>query len=173
MADANAILTAIAAWVSQTPAFDVVAGVAWVIPAVQTVHILAVAIVVGSSAMIHLQVLGAIEQRRPLSEAFSRYLPPIGCAVLVLAVSGLILITGEPTRAPFRVVFWVKLALVLLGVALTWTLAGLARRHGVANAAAATWDLKLVAIATLVVWAGVIVAGRWIGYVNAWPGAPA
>lgn len=172
MADANAVLTRIAGWLAATPAFEVVAGVAWIIPAVQTLHILAVAVVVGSAAMIDLQVLGVIERDRPLSEAFARYLPPMAGAILVLALSGAVLITGEPTRAPFRVIFWTKLALVLAGGVLTWALPPLARRRGLAGGAGATADLKLMAAATLIIWAAVIVAGRWIGYANAWPGAP-
>ena len=105
-------------------------------------------------------------------QSIAFHLPPLGAAVVVLALTGVVLISGEPTRAPFRVIFWVKLALVLVGVLLTWSLPALARRRGVDESGAATADLKLIAVATLFVWAAVIVAGRWIGYANPWPGAP-
>lgn len=172
MTDFNTALTHVASYVAGTPLFDTVAGVAWIIPALQTVHILSVAVVLGSASMVDLQVLGVIDRGRPLSSAFTRHLPPLAAAVVVLALTGVVLISGEPTRAPFRVVFWVKLALVLVGVLLTWSLPALARRRGVDESGAATADLKLIAVATLFVWAAVIVAGRWIGYANPWPGAP-
>jgi len=168
VSDANAILSDLAARLGQTAAFEVVAGTAWVIPAVQTLHILAVAAVAGSAVMIGMRVLGAVDRERPLDETFGSYLPPLGLAIGVLALSGLVLIVGEPTRAVFRVIFWVKLGLVATGAALTWGLASVAQRRG----GAVALDLKVAAVATLVLWSLVIVAGRWIGYANAWPGAP-
>jgi len=166
MASFNSILTEVAAWVSGSPAFTVVAGVSWIIPALQSVHILAVAVVMGSAAMVDLRVLGVVERHRPVGESLERYLPPLFWAVLVLAITGVILIVGEPTRAPFRVIFWAKLGLVAAGVTLTGLLAR--RLRGADPGAAA----KALAVATLLTWAAVIFAGRWIGYANPWPGAP-
>lgn len=172
MSDVNGILISAASWLARTPVSESIAGVPWVVPATQTLHILAVATVLGSVVMIDLQVLGVLERGRPLSEAFSRYLPPLAAGIAVLALSGLVLVAGEPTRAPFRAVFWLKLLLVLLGVALTWALPALAQRRGATDVGAAPGDLKIVAAATISVWLAVIVAGRWIGYSEAWPGAP-
>lgn len=167
-------LSAIAAWVGRTPLYDAVAGVAWVVPAVQTLHILAVAVVFASAALIDLRVLGLVDASRPIETFLARFLRPIAVAVAVLAVTGLLLIVSEPTRAIFRVVFWTKLALVLLVSLGTWWLALAARRRGLAAAqgGVATLDLKIIAALSLVAWLAIIVAGRWIGYAVAWDGAP-
>jgi hypothetical protein len=72
----------------------------------------------------------------------------------------------------FRVVFWVKMGLILLAVVATWTqrrliLAGPARGGG-----ATPVSVRLVAGLTLLLWIGVIFTGRWIGYATGWPGSP-
>lgn len=170
----TAALSAFASWVGKTPLYDAVAGVAWVVPAVQTVHILAIAVVFASAALIDLRVLGLVDRAKPLEALFGRFLLPIGVAIAVLAVSGLLLVVSEPTRAIFRIVFWVKLALVLAVSLATWWLAFAARGRGLALAdgGVATLDLKIVAALSLIAWLAIIVAGRWIGYAVAWDGAP-
>jgi hypothetical protein len=167
-------LATFADWVGKTPLYDAVAGIAWIVPAVQTVHILAVAVVLAGAALIDLRVLGLVDRTKPLEALFGRFLRPIGVGVAVLAVTGVLLIVSEPTRAIFRVVFWVKLILVLLASVATWGLAVVARRRGLAQAdgGVATLDLKIVAGLTLAAWLVVIIAGRWIGYAVAWDGAP-
>lgn len=170
----TAALSAFAAWVGKTPLYDAVAGTAWVVPAVQTLHILAIAVAFASATLIDLRVLGALDAGTPLETVLARFLRPIAAALAVLAVSGLVLIVSEPTRAIFRVVFWVKLALVLLVAVATWWLGRAARARGLAQTAGdvATLDLKIIAGLSLLAWLAIIVAGRWIGYAVAWPGAP-
>jgi len=168
------VLAGFAAWLGKTPLFDFVAGVAWVVPALQTVHILAVAVVIASAAIIDLRVLGLVERDQPLSTVFQRFLPPLAGAVGLLALTGVLLIAGEPTRAIFRVVFWIKLALVATAAALTWGLAAGVRRWpgALGGDRSVSTPLKVAAASTLLLWIVVIVAGRWIGYAVAWAGAP-
>lgn len=171
--DVTNLLARFAAWLGQTPAFEIAAGVAWVVPAVQTLHILAVSVVIGSAAVVDLRVLGVVERERPVSEVLARFLPATGWALGILAVTGSVLILSEPTRAIFRIVFWAKLALVILGAILTWTLAGGVRRRLLSEAPGPMpLDLKFGAALALTIWLAAIVAGRWIGYADAWPGAP-
>lgn len=159
-------------WLAATSLSHTVAEKFWIVPALQTVHILCVAVVLAGVVLINLRIVGLLDRGQPVPALLDRFLPPIGVAVGVLAFTGVLLIAGEPTRALFRVVFWTKMALIVAAVALTWSHRSAFRTVGDA-AVVATPTRKLVAIVALLLWLAVIVAGRWIAYVEAWPGAPA
>src|ERR1700712_694873 len=153
-------------WLTGTRLTAAVAGHFWVVPTLQTIHILSVAVVLAGVVLINLRIVGVVEQQQPVSALLDRFLQPIGIALIVLAVTGMLLIAGEPTRALFRIVFWVKMALILVASFLTWSHRwAFYRENG--QAATATTLRKGVAITVLLLWLAVIVAGRWIAYVEA------
>jgi hypothetical protein len=167
------MLTAFAVWLRATPLSIAIASHDWIIPAVQSLHIVTIAALIGSVLVINLRLLGLIEKGQAVSALMNHYLPVVAVSILVLALTGAFLIIGEPTRALFRITFWIKMALVLAAALLTWGLSRYSRTpyamHGGAGAGVA---LKLGAVLALVLWAAIIFAGRWIGYTEGWPGAP-
>jgi uncharacterized membrane protein len=166
------MLNAFAAWLLRTPVTAFLENAAWAVPTIQTLHILCIAIVFGGAVFINLRVFGLIERDQPVEAVLGRFLPPMSIAIVVLAVTGALLIASEPNRALFRVVFWVKMALVLLALAATWTQRRLILTGSARDGGAATFSVRLVAGVTLLLWIGVIFAGRWIGYATGWPGSP-
>lgn len=122
--------------------------------------------------MINLRVFGLIERDEPLAAVLGRFLPPMMIALGVLAVTGALLIASEPNRAMFRLVFWVKMGLILLALAATWTQRRLILAGSAGDDGGAALSVRLVAGLTLMLWIGVIFAGRWIGYATGWPGSP-
>jgi len=167
------MLNAFATWLAKTPLTAFLGNAAWAVPAIQTVHILSVAVVFGGAVFINLRILGVFETGRPIQAVLGRFLPPLLGAVAILLVTGLLLIASEPNRAIFRTVFWLKMGLILVALAATW---GQARRAAQSDAAGRKDGLVLAdrvgAILILGLWTAVIFAGRWIGYVSGWPGAP-
>lgn len=159
-------------WIAGTGLTALVAERFWIVPALQTVHILSVAVVLAGVLLINLRIVGIVERSQPIAAVLDRFLVPVIAAVAVLAITGALLIAAEPTRALFRVIFWVKMALILAAGVLTWS-------HrwpfpaGAGGVVVATYGRKAVALLALLLWLAVIVAGRWIAYVEAWPGAPA
>lgn len=169
------MLESFAAWLGATPFSAFVAGQAWVVPSVQTVHILSVAVVMGAVAIINLRTLGVLERGQTFAGLATRFVAPTLIAIVVLAATGFVLIAAEPTRAIFRYVFWAKLGLLLLALVLSGLLLrGLKTRPVWSDAALPTPALyRLLALVNLATWLAVIVAGRWIGYAQGWPGSPA
>ncbi|MDB5687638.1 MAG: putative rane protein [Rhizorhabdus sp.] len=165
-------LIAFTDWLGGTWLTALVAGHFWIVPALQTLHILAVAVVLSGVLLINLRVAGIVERGQPVAAVLDRFLRPVAVALAVLAITGILLIAGEPTRALFRVVFWTKMALIIAATALTWSHRP-AFAGPVARLTGATPARKAVALLALLLWLAVIVAGRWIAYVEAWPGAPA
>lgn len=166
------LLVDFAAWLGGTSLSALVTGHDCLVPAIQVVHILAVAAVLIASLHIHLRALGVLERDVAQGQVAARFLPILWGALGVLAITGLLLIASEPTRAIFRTVFWVKLALAAAASLGTWAQGPLALRF--ANGGVAVHPAqKVLAVATLLVWLGVIYAGRWIAYADGWAGAPA
>ena len=157
------MMAAFCNWLSNTPLSLTIQNVSWVIPAVQTLHILAIATVMASVVMLDFRVLGLAGRSQSIPDVAHRFLPWIWCAVVVLLCTGSILIIGEPARDLLNNVFWTKMT--LLGCALLIT--GLFQytvdhRLGFWEGRRAV--ARVAAIASLVCWVGIVAAGRWIAY---------
>jgi hypothetical protein len=167
------MLTAFALWLRATPLSLAIASHDWVIPAVQSLHIVTIAALIGSVLVINLRLLGLIELGQAVTALMDHYLPVVAISILVLALTGAVLILGEPTRALFRITFWIKMGLVLAASLLTWGLSRFSRTpSAVSGVGGAPVVLKTGAIVALLLWTAIIFAGRWIGYTEGWPGAP-
>jgi hypothetical protein len=140
----------------------------WIIPAVQTVHIVAVAAVVTSALMLDLRLLGVRWQDQTVAAVTRRFVPFIWWSLPVLLATGAILIIAEPARALQNPVFLLKMALLLAAICITlaaqvpltkdkgfWE-ASLGRRRAA----------KAIAVISLPFWVGIVFAGRWIAYVQ-------
>lgn len=160
------MLQTFAQWLSATAPSRFIQDVLWIIPAVQTVHILAIAIVLSSVAMIELRLFNLVGRSTPVAQTANRFLPWLWWGTLALAITGLILITGEPGRALTNPAFQLKMA--LLAAAVLATLAfHRSIRKGSALWSASTHSrgaIRAAALATLLLWFSVAVAGRWIAY---------
>ena len=137
----------------------------WIVPTVQSVHILAICVVMGSALMLDLRLMRLIGRDESVSAYTRRYSPWLLTSVLVLFLSGLILIVGEPGRTLLNWVFWTKMALLGGGITVTaFVLLPLAHDR-------AYWDVEsryvgatALGVASLVFWASIVVCGRWIAY---------
>lgn len=140
-------------------------GSSWLFPAAETVHILGIALLVGSVVAFDLRVLGL---SRALSvRALARHLLPWSLASLVLIVpTGLLMFLAQPELIANRA-FLAKIGLL--------TLAGVnaVLFHTGPYSSVATWDrdapapaaARLTAALSIVLWIAVIAAGRMIAYV--------
>jgi len=163
-----------AAWLAATPLSAFVAGQAWVVPTVQTLHILAVCVVMGAAVVLNLRVLRVVERDQSIGSLAARFVPPSAVAIVILAITGLLMIAGEPTRAIFRSVFWWKMGLLAAAIALTAGLLAGLKAQGVWDDAQTPTPVAFrgLAVGLLLVWVAIIIAGRWIGYTEGWPGSP-
>ena len=155
-------------WLAATPLSHTISSVEWIIPAVQTVHILAVAAVLTSVLMISRRLLQAGPGEPSMAWVARRFLPYIWWPLPVLLLTGATLIVGEPARALKNPVFYLKMGLLLAAVAVTLACQLPLRRD--ANywhrGRLRRWAAWLVALAALLLFAGIAIAGRWIAYLQ-------
>ena len=136
----------------------------WIVPTVQSIHICAISVVIGSSLLVELRLAGVIATDEPVYTVVRRYLPWMWGALGLLLLTGVIMVIGEPERELGNRVFWIKMALVLGGVGLS-----LFFRRPFLNPSKAPpgfcerWA-KPLAWVLLGLWVAVIFSGRWIAY---------
>ena len=116
-----------AEWLSQTALSLAIQSHEWVIPTIQSIHILAICAFVGSVLMIDLHVLGWAWRDQSLAETTTRFGPWVWWALGVLLVTGVLMIVGEPPRELLAISFWMKMALVVSAASLQMTLDSRAR----------------------------------------------
>jgi len=138
---------------------------AGVIPTTQSIHILAIAVVVGSALVTDLRLAGVLATEETPSSVVRRYLPWMWAAIAVLLATGAILTVGEPDRVLANPVFWIKMGLVLLAFVMT-ILFRYPILHPQFRLEHARWAslVKPMAWVSLMVWIAVIFCGRWIAY---------
>ena len=148
------MLTQFSGWLASTPASVWIASHDWVIPTVQSIHIAAISVALVSAFMIGFRVLGWTWTDQTVEQTMARFWPWLAGALVVLLVTGALMVVGEPARELLAFSFWLKMALVVIGTALTWW-AGRAK-------------LKPLTVLTLFIWIGIIFLGRLIAYDHIW-----
>ena len=135
-------------------------------PIAQSFHILGIAAVMASSVMINLRLLGlAVPSQNP-SEMIRRLMPWTWGALLVNLVSGSLFVFARPARYFLNPIFGYKVGMLVPAIVLAFVIHRLSLREE------GFWDqsdgrrltAKMVAVVSLVLWVGIVLAGRWIAY---------
>jgi hypothetical protein len=134
-------------------------------PAVETVHLLGVALVLGTVATLDVRLLGA-SRRLPAGLLARHTLTIVWCAFAVAAVSGFLLFATRATAYADNTAMQLKAALlVLAGLNAAGFHVGSGRRM---LRDPERWSppagARAVAGLSLVLWLMIAVAGRWIAY---------
>ena len=156
-------------WLAATPLSHAIQATGWIIPTLQTMHILGVGVLFTSAVLVDLRVLRLLQRDIPLGVVIHQFLPVIWPLLLFLLVTGSLLIVGEPRRSLLNASFLIKMSLLALAILLTAVLQWLvASSQKAQESDQAGWVAgRVVASASLVIWCGILFAGRWIAYTQA------
>src|SRR6185503_20802610 len=102
---------------------------AWTIPAIQTVHIVGIALVMGSVLMIDLRILGLAWTEQTLHQTTRRFGPWLTGSLWLLLATGVLMVIGEPVRELVTFSFWMKMTLVAVGAVVAVMFQRILRRH--------------------------------------------
>jgi hypothetical protein len=159
-----------AQWLEMTPVSVTIKSVTWIVPAVQSVHIITIGIVFVSLLSIAMRVLGWTRMDQAFSAVMDRFTTWIRNGLVVLAVTGAILVLGEPIRELMSLSFWLKMSLIVIGATSAWlfsrSLRPLVRAGREPQFSPAA---KSAAMVTVLLWLAIIFLGRAIAYdVEVW-----
>jgi len=162
---------AFALWLASTaPSVLIQRNEVWMIPAIQSVHIAGIGVVLACVLMMTLRILGYAGKDQTLAQTQQRFGPWLKGALWLLLGTGLLMVIGEPERELVTFSFWAKMTLVALGAAIAFGFQRSLRAHG------PDWEqslvqrrsVKVMAVATLLVWIAIIFLGRLIAYDHVW-----
>lgn len=138
----------------------------WLFPTLETIHVLAIAVVVGSIAMVDLRLLGLSSARIPVTRVTQDTLPVTWAAFVIAVLSGGALFVSNAT---IYLQAWPMLFKIgLIG------LAGLNMLlfHHFVYRSVDSWDEGKAPVAariagglSLIFWFTVVALGRWIAFV--------
>ena len=162
------MIQALIGWIEGTAPNHVVQNVFWIIPVVQTIHILCVSIVMASMAMLDLRLMGLALRRHSIVSLAHRFMPWTWGALPLLLLSGTVLIIGEPGRSLGNWVFQLKMSLLLLavGASLAFTRSLRGDQGFWERSAGLRLASRALGLLLLLLWVGIVTCGRWIAYVG-------
>jgi hypothetical protein len=137
----------------------------WLFPTIETVHVFALVLVVGTIMTVDLRLLGFANKERPFSQVAAEMLPWTWAAFGVAALAGILMFSSKALTYYGNIPFRLKMVCLLLAAINMVLFHWLGTRHLEA------WDrgrppraAKLAGGASLLLWTTIVAAGRWIGF---------
>jgi type III secretory pathway component EscS len=137
----------------------------WMFPTIETVHVFALVLVVGTIMTVDLRLLGFANKERPFSQVASEMLPWTWAAFAMAALAGLLMFSSKALTYYNNIPFRLKMVCLVLAGSNMATFHWLGTRHLQA------WDhgrppraARLAGGASLLLWTTIVAAGRWIGF---------
>ena len=155
-------------WLEKTPVGLLIRDSTWLFPVIESIHVLGIVVLVGSTGLFDLRLLGrGFLRDQPVSWVKTQVMPWVWTSFSVMVVTGLLMFSYEATKCYQSWFFRIKLCLLVLAglnaVIFQWG----------ANRSMASWDdasaiaprsARLAAWASLILWAFIVGAGRGIAY---------
>jgi hypothetical protein len=133
----------------------------WSFPMILFMHSIGMGLSVGSAFVVGMRLAGV---GRPLPVSSLRVFFKIFWAGFFLnIITGSLLFAAHATKTGYTPLYYVKLTLIALGMVLSVPLRAFV--DGGASDLAIPARVKGLAVASLIVWVGVITSGRWLAYV--------
>lgn len=137
----------------------------WLFPTIETVHVFALVLVVGTIMTVDLRLLGLANKERPFSEVASEMLPWTWVAFTIAALAGMLMFSSKALTYYGNIPFRLKMVCLLLaGV-------NMAMFHWFGTRHLEAWDrgrppaaARFAGAASLLLWTTIVAAGRWIGF---------
>lgn len=152
-------------WLEHRPFAVAIAESTWAFPIVETVHVLALTVVVGSVAMMDLRLLGVRSKDRAASDVISSSLPWAWSAFAVAFIAGSLMFSSKAVSYYNNVPFRIKV------VCLAFAALNMLVFHLFTARSIAVWDrgtppvaARVAAGVSLTLWVIIVATGRWIGF---------
>lgn len=139
-----------------------VVGSLWLFPAIESVHLLGLALLGGSIFLVDFRLVGLGLTDRPVAELARDARPWMIGALTVMILTGIPLFLSEPIKCYYSTAFWIKMTTLPIALGFAFTI-----RARVTQADAARNTARrqqLVGALSFTLWFTVAAAGRWIGF---------
>jgi hypothetical protein len=153
-------------WVYDLPMADAIRSNELAFPWLESVHVLAITLVLGSIAVADLRLLGLASVKRPVSQLLHEVLPVTWVAFVVALITGSLMFMSNAVEYVHNRPFQLKMIMLVLA-GLNMLVFQLVTFRGVG-----TWDdavrtpgaARFAGGFSLFCWLTVVAFGRWIGF---------
>ena len=149
-------------WCENSATGEAVRESTWLFPVIESVHLLALAVIGGAVLIVNLRLLGFGLRRHPVAQIARDAQPWLAGSLLTMLTTGILLFTSEAIKCYYHEAFWVKMTSLFLAIVFTFTVW---RKVTMApdTQVRPLWS-KMTAVVSLALWSCVGIAGRWIGF---------
>ncbi len=159
-------LLAFCEWLAATENSTALRESLFMYPLVESSHVIFLMLFVGLAVILDLRLLGLALKQVPVSDLVERILPWVRAGFAVMVITGVLLFYAIPVRTYQSVWFRAKVIMLILAAINIWYFHYRVYPH------VAQWDhdvrlpkaARRAGLASILLWAGVIVAGRFIAY---------
>jgi len=159
-------LLSICQWIQNTDTSTALRESTYIFPIIETAHVLGLSLSVGLLVVSDLRLIGVVMGRRPASEVFRQLAPWMLAGFTIMFASGILLFWSQAFKAYNSIFFRTKLCLLLLAAvnAGVYHLTIYRRMGEWENKLVPPSQARLAGWLSLVLWAGIIAAGRTMAY---------
>lgn len=154
------MLLAFFQWCQDTSVGVAIRESIWMFPIIEAVHLLALALIGGAVLIVDLRLAGLALTKQPSAVLARDAEPWLLGSLTVMVVTGVLLFMSEAIKCYYSPPFWLKMFFLALAIAFTFT----ARRRVASAPASPLWQMRATAAVSLLLWSGVGLMGRGIGF---------
>ena len=147
-------------WCQNGPLNQIIASRESIFPTLETFHLFGLTLLLGTVVVISLRLLGAILRNQPATELAAELSPYTSWGIAIALASGIPMFIGVALKCYGATSFWIKMSLLATALIFHFTYFRKVVRSEKAVAASG----KFAAWGALVLWFGVGIAGRSIGF---------
>jgi len=147
-------------WLTQSPLADLMSRADWIFAVVQTFHFFGFALLIGTIAIVDLRLLGFGMRRQAAAELAQALAPWTRWGLALMLITGPMMFSSDAVTYSRNPSFRFKMACLLAAVVYQFTVHRWATTPGISAG-----SRRLAAAVSLVLWTGVLAAGRMIAFV--------
>ena len=129
---------------------------------IEAVHLMALALLGAAVLSTDLRLLNVVLRDVPSNTVTDQAHRWFKWSLAALLVTGFFMLAGVATKCYHNPFYWTKMITLAIGIVFVFAIRAplLRKDHAQLN----PWTLKLVALASLMIWFVVAASGRWIGF---------
>ena len=139
-----------------------IAGSLWLFPVIEAVHLLTLSVIGGAVLVVNFRLLGIGITAAPVRRIAKTARPWMNWSLVIMLITGFLLFSSEATKCYYHPAFWFKMTCLLLASLFTYTLYDKVVMQD--DMKITPGKAKLAALTSIVLWTGVGIGGRWIGF---------
>lgn len=128
----------------------------------QSIHLMSLAVLGGSVLVTDLRLLGVIMKDVPSEVVADQAHKWFRIALAFILATGIFMAAAVAQRMYYNDFFWAKMSALLVGIIFVFAIKRPLLKGS--HADIQPWLLKLVAVASILIWFSVAATGRWIGF---------